>query len=60
VEYRHDVVGIRVGQRLEQDRMDDAEDRRVGPNTEREREQGYAGKSRALDQPAEGVLDVLP
>jgi hypothetical protein len=55
---RDDSVGLRIGQRLEQNRVDRAEDGRAGANAEGEREHAEDREPRRTAQPAEGVTGV--
>ncbi len=53
------AIGVAVGQRFEQHAVHHAEDRAVGADAERERDQRRGGKRRRAAQHAEGVADVL-
>ena len=55
----HQPSGVVVRERLEQDRVDDAEDRRRGPDPERERETGGRAEGGLTSDPAEPEPDVL-
>ena len=61
---RHDqtneLAGILVRQRLEQQRMDDAEDGRVGADAERQRQDGHGGEARCAAQRSHRVVHVPP
>ena len=54
-----DPIGIRVRQRLEQDAVNEAEDRGVGADAERQREDRDRCKSRTLRQGSPAVTQVL-
>ncbi len=54
----HELVGIRIGQRLDQHRVDDAEDRRRCADAEREREHGGRGERGPAVQPAQRPPEV--
>ena len=62
IEHLHVVQAIRIAvrQRLEQHAVHHAEDRAVGADAERERDQRRRGKRRRAAQHAEGIADVLP
>ena len=51
-------IAVTVGQRLEQHAADDAEDRRVGADAERQRDHDHGGERGAVSQRAQGVPDV--
>jgi hypothetical protein len=53
------LLGLGVGERLEQDAVDDAEDGRVRPDAERERRNCGHRDDRLADEGAEGVADVV-
>ena len=53
------LIGIRQWQRPEHERIYDAEDDRVGPDPEREREHGHGGEAGVLQQLAEGEAKVI-
>src|SRR5262245_36098601 len=60
---RRDAIqpwSIAVGQRREQHGLDDAEDRAVGANAERQRSQCDDGEARRAVQHAPRVADILP
>ncbi len=57
--YGHDPSGLPVGQRLEQNRLYDAEDGRVGAYPERQRQHGDNEKHRLAHQDAKGKAKVL-
>ena len=48
-----------VRQRLEQDRVDDAEDGRVRANAERERNDRDGGEARALEEHSDAETNIL-
>ena len=56
----HQLVRLPVRQRFEDDALDDAEDRGVRADAEREREHGQRGESGAADEEAPAVTNVLP
>ena len=60
VRNRDDPVGVAEGEGLEQHGVDDAEDRRVRPDPEREDDDRGGRESRALGQDAQPVSNVLP
>src|SRR6266511_3975317 len=45
----HQVVRIAVRQRAQEHTVDDAEDRRIRPDAERQRERGHRSEARVLD-----------
>ena len=51
--------GVRIRQRLQQQRVDDAEDRGVGADPDAERRDDDEGQPRASSQRAHGVANVL-
>ena len=53
-----DAVGVGIGERLEQDRVDHGEDGGVGSDAEGESGDGGYGERRAGDEHAEGVAEV--
>src|SRR5206468_2889576 len=55
----HQPVRFRIRQRLEQHAIDDAEDRRVRPDAEREREHGHGGEAGDFQQLTNGVAKVV-
>ena len=57
---REKTVRIGKGQRIEDDRFDDAEDRRIGADPEGERKERNQRKSRSLSQPPPSVAQILP
>jgi hypothetical protein len=59
VEHVDELPGLRNRQRLEQDRIDDREDRGVGAYAEREREDRRGGEAAVLPQQAEAEPYVL-
>ena len=54
------AVGFGIGERLEQDGVDDGEDGGVGSDAEGESGDGGDGECRVGDEHAEGVAEVLP
>ena len=52
-------VGVRIGKRLEQHRVDDRENRRVRADAEGQRRDGGGGERRTLAEHAQGVLEVV-
>ncbi len=56
---RGETAGVPVGQRLEDDAVDDGEDRGGRADTEREGEDGDRGEAGALPQQPEPVAEVL-
>ncbi len=56
---RDQPVRLGIRQRPEQHAIDDAEDRRVRPDAQREREHGDGGEAGVLQQLAEGEFEVL-
>ena len=56
----NELAGILVRQRLDQQRMDDAEDGRVGADAERQRQDGHCGKARRPAQHPRGVVQIPP
>src|SRR5262245_18972367 len=58
--YIHQTVGIFVGQRFKNDAVEDAKNRGVGPNAERESENDDKGEDRFLQQCARAEAQVLP
>ncbi len=59
LQHAHDALGIGVGERVEQDRVDEAEDGRIGADAEGEGEKGDKSEAGALEQSAGGVTQVL-
>ena len=55
---RDEPVRLPVHERLQQHRVDDAEDRRVGANAEAERENHDGRKGGALEEAAERVAKI--
>ena len=55
----HQPVRLRVSQRPEDHAVDDGEDRRVGPDAERQRQDGDEGESRRPQEVPDGVTEVL-
>jgi hypothetical protein len=53
------LVGFRIGERLEQDRVDDAKDGGVRANAERERENSDESEPRRLPELAQSVTEVV-
>jgi hypothetical protein len=56
----HDVVGLRVRKRMQQDGIDDGKNRSIGANAKSQREHGDGGEAFASAQRAEGVTKILP
>jgi hypothetical protein len=56
----YDAVGVGVGQRIEQHRLDDAEHRGVGADAQREGGNGEQREERRAPQGAQPVTQVLP
>ena len=54
------LVRLRIGQRLQQHAVDDAEDRAVGTDPQSQREQSGQGSSGALRQGAQPETDIFP
>ena len=54
----HELVGVIEGQRLEQHTLDDAEDRRVGADAERERKHRDEGEQRRTREPAQNTTEA--
>ena len=52
------TVGLRVGQRLQQQGVDNAEDGRVGSDADSERQDDHRGQARVFAQGAERVAGV--
>ena len=52
-------IGVTVGQRPQQQGVDHGEDRGVGANPERQRQDGDDGEGRRFPQHPDGVADVL-
>ena len=59
LEHAHDAVGVRVGERLQQQSVDEAEDGGVGADAERERQQRHDGESRTPRQGSHRISHVL-
>jgi len=55
----HELFGIGIRQRLNQHRIDHAENRSVGSNAQRQRDHGNQGEARFLDQHSRAVAQVL-
>ena len=55
----HQIVRLREGQRLQQQRVDEGEDRGVGADAEGERDDRDQGEDRRLDERANRVANVL-
>src|SRR5207249_3547424 len=55
----NNLVRLWIGQRTQQDAVDDAEDGRVRPHAQREREHGHGSEAGVLQQLAEGVAKVV-
>jgi hypothetical protein len=56
---RHDAAGVWIWQRLQKDRIDDAEDRRICADPERKRQHGDESEARRLAQLAQGVTKIV-
>ena len=56
---RHDAIGVAIGQRLEHDAANDAEDGGGGADAQRQREHRRNGESRRAQKGAEGEAQVL-
>lgn len=56
---RDQSVRRRIAQRPEQHRVDDAKDRRIRPDTQRQREHRHSGEAGILQQMANGEAEVL-
>ena len=54
-----ELLGVRHGQRPQEHRIDDCEDRGVGPDAQGERQDGGGGKAAVLPQQPEAEPDVL-
>ena len=55
----HQFVRLFIGKRSKKDRIDDAEDRGVGSDSEGQSKRSYCGKAGAPKQGSEGVAEVL-
>jgi hypothetical protein len=53
------LLRIGIGQRLQQDGIDDTEDGGIGADSQGEREQRHGGERGALDQPPKSVANIL-
>ena len=53
-----DAIGVRVGERLEQHRIHEAEDRRIGADADGQRQDGDGREPRALTECAHRVTDI--
>ena len=51
----HELAGLRVGERFEDDAVDDAEDRAIGADAQRERQDGEECEARRSRQASHGV-----
>jgi hypothetical protein len=58
-EYANDPIGVLVRQRLEQDGVDEREDRRVGADSQRKRQKRDACKPRVPDEASSAVAQIL-
>ena len=56
----HQPLGLRVGQRPQQDRVDHAEDGGVGADAQGQGEDGHRREAPGLGQDPDGVFDVAP
>jgi hypothetical protein len=54
-----DALDVRIRQRSQENRVDDAEDGRAGTDAERQREHGVHGERRILPQHAGGVAEIV-
>ena len=59
VEDADELLGLREGQRAEEDGVDDGESGDVGADAERESEGGDEGEDGGFEEDAEGVAEVL-
>ena len=59
VRHRQEPSRIRVGKRPQEDAVDDAEDRGVGADAERQRRHGDGGEAGVRGEAAQSVADVL-
>ncbi len=57
--HQNEVVGARVGERLQKDAVHDGEDRRVGTDAEGERQESHEREARGTHQIPEGVPKIL-
>ncbi len=55
-----DPLDVRIGRRIQEDVLNDAENRRRAANTEAKREDGHQREARPGHQPAETITDVQP
>ena len=53
-------LGVGVGERFEQDGVDDGEDGGIDADAERQRGHGSEGKSGVVGEHAQRMLDVVP
>jgi hypothetical protein len=56
----NDAVRVRIGERLEQDRVDDGEDGGIGSDAEGQGCDGCDSEAWILEEAAQGVLEVMP
>ena len=55
---RDEAIGRAIAERLKEHSIDDAEDRRVGPDAETERQDDDGGEAWTLDEPSDGVSKI--
>src|SRR6185503_2543484 len=58
LEQHHQLIGLPERKRPQEHRVDDGEDRGVGADAERQREDGHGGETRAREQHADGVAKI--
>ena len=56
---KDEAVGVAVRQRAQEDGVDRAEDRRVRPDAERQREDSHQGEAGVLDEHPQGEAQIL-
>ena len=54
----HEPVAVPIGERLQQHPVDQAENSGIGPNPQRQRDDGGDGEPRAFQQATGGVADI--
>ena len=59
IAHHHELRGLLYGKHLQQDRINQAEDRGIGANPQRQRENSHRSKSRRLAHHAQAVTEVL-
>jgi len=59
LEHPDDPIGVRIGERFQQDAIDETEDGRVGADPNRQRQDGHSAESRAVAQRPCGILQIL-